>query len=75
MTARPCVPQSNRPANRPLSAAVFDGHGGFAAAEYLQQKLYKIFTRVLDQQGANLEMSQDMPGEPLRGDASACRSS
>lgn len=58
----------NQPTD-PLSAAVFDGHGGFAAAEYLQQNLYKIFTRVLDQKGvqSNLEMSQDMPGEPLHG--------
>ena len=45
---------------------MFDGHGGFAAAEYLQQNLYKIYTRVLDQKSvqSNLEMSQDLPGEP-----------
>lgn len=46
------------------SAAVFDGHGGFAAAEYLQQHLYRIFTRVLDAKGVEqgLDMSQDVPG-------------
>lgn len=41
-------------------AAVFDGHGGFAAAEYLQAHMYRILTRVLDEAG--LDMSQDMPG-------------
>lgn len=45
-------------------ATVFDGHGGYAAAEYLQRNLYRIYTRVLDQRGVDegLEMSQDMPG-------------
>ena len=44
---------------------MFDGHGGFAAAEYLQQNLYKIYTRVLDQKSmrAELQMSgDDLPG-------------
>lgn len=43
---------------------MFDGHGGFAAAEYLQRNLYRIFTQVLDQRGveSGLEMSQDLPG-------------
>ncbi|KAL4458266.1 hypothetical protein ABPG75_013131 [Micractinium tetrahymenae] len=45
-------------------ATVFDGHGGFAAAEYLQQNLYRIFTRVLDQRDAeaDLRMSVDVSG-------------
>lgn len=34
-----------------LPTAVFDGHGGFAAAEYLQQNLYRIFKQVLDAKG------------------------
>lgn len=34
-----------------LFATVFDGHGGFAAAEYLQQNLYRIFKQVLDAKG------------------------
>ena len=61
-----CCSCRRQPPNRPVPAAVFDGHGGFAAAEYLQQNLYKIYTRVLDQKSvqSNLEMSQDLPGEP-----------
>lgn len=45
-------------------ATVFDGHGGFAAAQYLQQNLYRIFTRVLDSKGveSGLEVSQDLAG-------------
>lgn len=45
-------------------ATVFDGHGGFAAAEYLQQNLYRIFTRVLDQSDAegDLRASVDVSG-------------
>ncbi|KAL4422071.1 hypothetical protein ABPG77_001539 [Micractinium sp. CCAP 211/92] len=44
-------------------ATVFDGHGGFAAAEYMQQNLYRIFTRVLDQRDgkADLQAPVDCP--------------
>lgn len=62
--ARGAAPPAARPRPPRLPAAVFDGHGGYAAAEYLQQNLYRIFTRVLDQQGVaeGLEFSIDVPG-------------
>lgn len=66
--AAPAPTQATHPNQPPPAccpyAAVFDGHGGFAAAEYLQQNLYRIFTGVLDQQGVEegLEISQDLPG-------------
>ena len=49
---------------RPPAAAVFDGHGGFAAADYLQHNLYRIFTRVLSEQGAqaDLESVENLAG-------------
>lgn len=59
-------PASPLPTPPPLPApatAVFDGHGGFAAAEYMQQNLYRIFTRVLDQRDgkADLQAPVDCP--------------
>jgi serine/threonine protein phosphatase PrpC len=43
---------------------VFDGHGGFAAADYLQHNLYRIFTRVLGEKGAqaDLESVENLAG-------------
>lgn len=43
---------------------MLDGHGGYAAAQYLQSNLYRLFTQVLDQQGVKqgLDVSQDLPG-------------
>ena len=60
-TPHPSHPPTASP---PSAAAVFDGHGGFAAADYLQQHLYRVFTRVLSEQGpqADLESSQNLAG-------------
>jgi len=41
----------------PRTAAVFDGHAGSAAATYLEQHLYDVFSEMLDQNSMGLDCS------------------
>lgn len=46
-----------------LFATVFDGHGGSAAASYLQEHFYDVVSEILDKHGNDIECSIDLDEE------------
>lgn len=59
---QPARPPPHRAARLPPPAAVYDGHGGKAAGQYLQRELYDVFSQVVDQGESALECALEGKG-------------
>ncbi len=53
-----------------LAAAVFDGHGGVSAGQYLCKELYSVLSDAIDEETYGEECS--LEGAPARAPTAAC---
>ena len=58
-----------------MPAAIFDGHGGHLAADYMSQNLYKILSESINDELHNTEVQSEFSSLPKFATCAAVRQS